>query len=81
MTVNIRLFAMMRDAAGTNGFALQLPSGATVQQALESIATEHPPLETYIGKLAVAVNLEYVHLDRTLHDGDEMALIPPVSGG
>ena len=60
---------------------LDLPSGTTVRGASESIAEKLPSLRDVLGRVAFAVNREYVKPDAILKDGDELALIPPVSGG
>jgi molybdopterin converting factor subunit 1 len=77
--VHVRLFAAYREAAGTNKFDTPLPSGARVRDLLELLAERLPAVLKAPGM--VAVNHTYVGPDYTLHDGDEAALIPPVSGG
>lgn len=76
MVVRIRLFAQLRERAGTNELSLELPEGARVRDALaalESLADGLP--------LVMAVNREYASEDAPLAPDDELALIPPVSGG
>src|SRR5919106_4959425 len=82
MEIQVRLFAMLREAAGRDSLSIELPDGATVADALEAIAGE-PGLEELIGRLPVraAVNREYTSEEAALAAGDELALIPPVSGG
>src|ERR671919_336449 len=82
MEIQVRLFAMLREAAGRDSLSIELPDGATVADALEAIAGE-PGLEELIGRLPVraAVNREYASDGAALSAGDELALIPPVSGG
>ena len=76
MEITVRLFAMLRERAGTPEVTLELPEGARVGDALDSLAglAEGIPL-------VMAVNREYAEADRVLDAGDELALIPPVSGG
>ena len=76
MEVTVRLFAMLRERAGAPEVTLDLPDGARVGDALDSLAelAEGIPL-------VLAVNREYADSDRVLDAGDELALIPPVSGG
>jgi MoaE-MoaD fusion protein len=76
MEVTVRLFAMLRERAGTPEVTLELPEGARVGDALESLED----LATGI-PLVMAVNREYADAERVLDPGDELALIPPVSGG
>ena len=80
MRVLVRLFASYREAAGKGHFDLELPPESKVRDAIESILKEHP----LIGEgrqVVIARNREYASLDTALADGDELALIPPVSGG
>jgi molybdopterin converting factor subunit 1 len=73
------LFASYRESAGTNRLDATLATGATVQQLLNALEGRVPGLNQTRG--LVAVNHTYVQRDAVLHDGDEVALIPPVSGG
>jgi molybdopterin synthase catalytic subunit len=74
--VTVRLFAMLRERAGTSELKLELPDGARVRDAIAA-------LDGLAGGLPVvmAVNREYAREDAPLDAGDELALIPPVSGG
>ena len=81
MTVRVRLFAVLRDRAGAGEFALELPEGATVSQARESILQKFPAVRDLVGRCRFAVNRSYEGADAVLHHADELALIPPVSGG
>ncbi len=76
MEVTVRLFAMLRERAGTPEVTLELPEGARVRDALDALADLAEGLP-----LVLAVNREYAAEDRVLDPGDELALIPPVSGG
>ena len=82
MTVNVRLFAILRERAGQDRITLELDPGATVDDALVALARE-PGLAEPLDRMAVAmaVNRDYASGDTQLHAGDELALIPPVSGG
>jgi molybdopterin converting factor subunit 1 len=77
--IKVRLFASYREVAKTNRLDLALPAGATVSDLIDLLAERVPALRTAPGM--VAVNYAYVNPDFTLHDGDEAAFIPPVSGG
>lgn len=74
-------FASLKDAAGTGSEVIPLQVPATVQSLLAQIETLHPHLEKYRGRYKVAVQQEMAELTQALHAGDEVALIPPVSGG
>ena len=77
--VRVRLFASYREAAGTRELEAPLPAGACVRDLVDLLAARLPSLRTAPGM--VAVNHTYVGPDFQLHDGDEAAFIPPVSGG
>ena len=81
MRVDVKLFAILRERAGTADLVLQLPSGATVADASARLAEKLPDLSPFLRRVAFAVNLAYAKADAVLHEGDELALIPPVSGG
>jgi molybdopterin converting factor subunit 1 len=76
MQVKVRLFAMLRERAGTTELVLDLPEGARVRDALSALSELAAGLP-----LVMAVNREYASEDEPLAAGDELALIPPVSGG
>jgi molybdopterin converting factor subunit 1 len=74
--VTVRLFAMLRERAGSSELTLELPDGARVRDALSELGDIAAGLP-----LVMAVNREYAPEDQVLDAGDELALIPPVSGG
>ena len=76
MNVTVRLFAILRQRAGSDTLELELPEGARVSDALAEVDHLAGGL-----KLVMAVNREYAAADQRLEAGDELALIPPVSGG
>jgi molybdopterin synthase catalytic subunit len=76
MHVRVRLFAILRERAGFDELELELPDGATVGDALERLKPVAGDL-----KVVMAVNRDYADATATLHEQDELALIPPVSGG
>ena len=81
MTVTVRLFAILRERAGVGVVQLQLPESATVQAASQLLAERYPSLADFLPRVAFAANQQYVRTDAPLFDGDELAVIPPVSGG
>ena len=83
IAVEVRLFAMLRERAGTGTLELRLPAGATVSDALARLCEQNEPLGGLLARLPVstAVNREYASSETVLAAGDELALIPPVSGG
>ena len=81
MKVRVRCFAAAREIVGTGDLVVELPEGSTLSQLLEQIQRQFPRLEGLAGSLLFSVNREYAPFDKTLAAGDEVALIPPVSGG
>jgi molybdopterin converting factor subunit 1 len=79
--VRVRLFAALRDLAGRNETTLELPPGATAEDAWAQLVATVPALDTKRASLAAAVNRRYAPFSAPLHDGDEVAFVPPVSGG
>jgi molybdopterin synthase catalytic subunit len=82
MTVTVRLFAILRERAGRDSVEIELPEDATVADAFERLAGE-PGLRELVERmpLRMAVNREYVGGDARIAPGDELAVIPPISGG
>jgi MoaE-MoaD fusion protein len=76
MQVRVRLFAGLRERAGASELELELPEGAVVADALEQMSELTDGI-----RVVMAVNQEYAEAGATLHGGDEVALIPPISGG
>jgi molybdopterin converting factor subunit 1 len=81
MDVRVRLFATLRDTTGTEECWLALESGARGVDAKTTLVARHPRLAGLIEYARLAINQEYQAWETPLHDGDELALIPPVSGG
>jgi len=79
--VRVRLFAMQRELAGTREDVLELPAGATIEDAWEGIVAKHPLLAPGRPSVRFARNAAYAPATTLLEDGDEVAMIPPVSGG
>jgi molybdopterin converting factor subunit 1 len=81
MQVTIRLFARLRDLAGAGTFTYELPEGATVRSAWQALVAAHPALAPFEAAVSSAINLEYAKMTAAVHEGDEVAFLPPVSGG
>jgi molybdopterin converting factor subunit 1 len=81
MHVTIRLFARLREMAGAPEVRRDLPDGASVRAAWESLVGEFPGFDDYTRVVSCAVNEDYARMTAILHDGDEVAFLPPVSGG
>lgn len=81
MTVMVHLFAAARTLAKSDGLSMELPTGADVCRLREQLLAQCPALRELLPRCAIAVNLEYADDATTLKPGDELAIIPPVSGG
>ena len=81
IAVRARLFARLREQAGTDTEQVGLPVGATVADAWEVLRRDHPALESNRDAVRAALNQEFTDWDALVADGDEVAFIPPVSGG
>lgn len=81
MDVTIKLFASLREKAGTSNLIMSVPEGTNVQQLLSLIQAEKLELEGAIKGVLVAINHEYASADTIINESDDLALIPPVSGG
>ena len=81
MRVTVRLFARLRDMAGTGELVRDIPDPATVQTVWAALVSEMPSLREYEKAMSVAVNAEYSRMAASVRDGDEVAFLPPVSGG
>ncbi len=81
MKVRLRLFAVAKDLLGASSIEVELPVGATVGDFRRVVAELSPALAPIAKSSMYAVGIEYVVDDFTLKEGDEVACIPPVSGG
>ncbi len=81
MQIRVRLFASLRDAVGRPEVELDLPTGASAEDAWQALVHSCPALSPRRQSLAASVNRCYAPFDTALHEGDEVAFIPPVSGG
>ncbi|OLB61927.1 MAG: molybdopterin converting factor subunit 1 [Acidobacteria bacterium 13_2_20CM_2_66_4] len=81
MRVTVKLFARLRDIAGSPELARDVAPGATIGSVWRELAREFPELARYERSISSAVNTDYARMDHVLNDGDEVAFLPPVSGG
>ncbi|MGQ4807700.1 hypothetical protein NKDENANG_01055 [Candidatus Entotheonellaceae bacterium PAL068K] len=81
MHITVKLFALMRENVGTDTIDLVLPEGVDIAQALAVLQHQYPVLEPYLDNVRLSLHMEFVDAEMILHTGDELALIPPVSGG
>lgn len=78
---DVRLFALYRERAGASVVSVWLPAGAAVGELAAAVRADYPRLAPPEVRIVVAVNAEYADDDQVLQAGDEVCLIPPVSGG
>ena len=79
--VHLKMFAILRERSGVAETDLELPEGATVATAMAEVARRFAPIAPLLLRTLGAVNRDYADAGTRLKDGDELALIPPVSGG
>lgn len=81
MRVNVLYFGTLKDLFASERDAIDLPDGSTIDSLLSLLRAQTSKQSEVWRTLAVAVNQEYAALSTILHEGDEVALLPPVSGG
>jgi len=81
MQVTVKFFATYREVVGSKARRVRLDDRATLRDLLDAVCAEHPRLKAHEGAMLVAVNHEFREPSVELRDGDEVALMPPVSGG
>ena len=79
--IRIKLFGRIREEAGAKELAMELPAGTSLAELRTQLAESHPAIDELGDRLAFSVNLEVARPEHVLADGDEVALLPPVSGG
>jgi molybdopterin synthase catalytic subunit len=79
--VHVRLFAALRDVVGASSIWIDLPHGALAEELVDELARRHPRFAPYREHTMIAVQGTFLQEDAKLHEGDEVALMPPVSGG
>ena len=81
MRITVRLFARLRDIAGAGDLSREARPGATVADVWDSLVAEFPEMSRYASSMSTAVNADYARMTAPVSDGDEVAFLPPVSGG
>ena len=81
MPVTVRLFARLKEIAGADELQRDLGTATTVGDVWQELATKWPALAPYAASLSCAVNAQYARMHTAVGDGDEIAFLPPVSGG
>ena len=81
ITITLKLFAIYQEALGVPEQTLALPAGITAGEVRDRLIKSHPTLAQWKDLTRFGINLQFVEASATLKDGDELVLIPPVSGG
>jgi|TARA_B100001750_G_C15025901_1_gene359336 molybdopterin synthase catalytic subunit len=81
LSINVRLFALYRERLKMSELTLMVPEGSTVRDLVSQLAQEHPNIGPLLEHTAIAVNEVYAENTQILAESDELALLPPVSGG
>ena len=81
MRVTVRLFARLKDIAGAPELQRDVPDPSTLADVWAELAHDFPAMAPYRGSVSGARNAEYARMDQPVADGDEIAFLPPVSGG
>jgi molybdopterin converting factor subunit 1 len=81
MKIRTKFFAAIKDIVGIPEADLELPDGITAGDLFQRYCQQHAPLSRYANNTMISVNLEFVPPETRLREGDEIAFIPPVSGG
>ena len=81
IAIKVRMFAMLRDCTGAGELRISLADSPTIDRLFENLISSYPGLKQWQAHVRFAVNNEYVGREHILLENDEVALIPPVSGG
>jgi molybdopterin converting factor, subunit 1, non-archaeal len=81
ISVTIRFFASVKDVAKMSETTIELPGTSVADDVLSYLISQYPAMQRFRPYIRIAVNEAYVDLGFKLHNGDEVAIIPPVSGG
>jgi sulfur-carrier protein len=81
ITVTVKLFAVYQEVYGQPELVLSLPKDTSIQQVYDRLLQQHPKLEQWRAVTRFGRNLQFAEPETLLQDGDEIVLIPPVSGG
>jgi len=79
--VRIQLFARLRELAGRDEWICDVPDGASVRDVWAALAAAHPDMVSLASSISAAVNTDFASMKTIVHEGDEVAFLPPVSGG
>lgn len=81
MRVKVRLFARLRDLVGAGELDREVPPGSTVRTVWDGLVRDYPSIAPYADSMSCAVNIDYARMTTAVSEDDEVAFLPPVSGG
>jgi molybdopterin converting factor subunit 1 len=81
MRVTVRFFARLREITSREAWPCEVPVGASIADVWQAATVEHPALEPFGTTVSCALNADFARMTTTVGDGDEVAFLPPVSGG
>ena len=81
ISISLKLFAVYQETLGAKEILLTLPAGTTAEMVCDRLIADHPELEQWKPLTRYGINLQFVEAQTALSNGDELVLIPPVSGG
>lgn len=81
MRVTVRVFARLRELAGKESWEIDVPAGATAADAWAAVTKATPALAPFERAISVAINTSFARMSHSLCEGDDVAFLPPVSGG
>ncbi len=79
--MTVQVFARLRELAGRDTWTSEVPEGSTVRDVWRAFTIAHPAAEALTTSVSAAVNADFASMQTRVHDGDEVAFLPPVSGG
>ncbi|MGD9906560.1 MAG: molybdopterin converting factor subunit 1 [Vicinamibacterales bacterium] len=79
--MTVKLFARLRELVGSGELTVDVPAGATVRDVWTALVAAHPAAAVYERSMSCAVNLDYARMTAPVAEGDDVAFLPPVSGG
>ena len=81
MKVTVLFFASLKEISGENSVELELEENATADSVKLKIISIYPKMEPLLNYVRIAINQEFADAETVINDGDELAILPPVSGG
>ena len=81
MRVTVQFFARLRELAGCSSWTCEIADGATVADVWQAAEQQFPAIAAMAGRVSCAVNADFGRMNAVVHDGDEVAFLPPGSGG